>query len=115
MHSIYTRSSSPDRLQGLPLLRSTGCLYLCEGVDSDRVLLLTARHVALPPSKHSNDLYRDKNNKIPHLEVIHIGSKAYQTAFEAIIGKISSETAMIDHYKDEINCLGAAAEGGDAK
>ena len=31
------------------------------------------------------------------------------------MGKISRETAMIDHYKDEISCLGAAAEGEDAK
>jgi hypothetical protein len=52
---------------------------------------------------------------MPRLEVIHLGSKAYQTALEAIMSKIGRETIMIDHYKDEIDGLGAAAEDEDAE
>ncbi|KAF8464984.1 hypothetical protein DFH94DRAFT_796235 [Russula ochroleuca] len=109
--SIHSRSGSPYRSQGLPF-EGTGCLYLCEG---DQVLLLTARHVALLPSKHSNDLYHRKNNSMPRLEVTHPGSNAYQTALEAIMGRIGRETTVIDHYKDEIDALGAAAEDEDAE
>jgi hypothetical protein len=52
---------------------------------------------------------------MPRLEVIHLGSKAYRTALEAIMSKTGRETIMIDHYKDEIDGLGAAAEDEDAE
>ncbi len=98
--------------KAFPYFEATGCLYLCEGGGSDRVFLLTARHAVLPPSKYSNDLYQ-KNNSIPCCEVIHPGSKAYQNALEAIVGKIGHKTTMVDHYKDEIDGLGEAIEGDD--
>ena len=40
----------------------TSALYICEGGQSDRVFLLTARHVALPPKLHENEFYHDKHN-----------------------------------------------------
>ena len=51
--------------KAFPYLEGTGCLHLCEGSGSDRVFLLAARHVALPPSEYPNKLYHRKNNNIP--------------------------------------------------
>lgn len=87
--------------KAFPYIEGTGYLYLCEGGDSDRILLLTARHVALPPSKHCNSLYHRKEDNIPRLYVIHLGSKAYQTTLEVII--------TIDNLTDTVQDLGEAA------
>jgi hypothetical protein len=96
-------------------IEGTGCLYLRESGDSDRVFLLTARHVALPPSKHANNLYHRKNNSVPRLDVIHLGSKAYQTALEAITDKVDHETIMIAYYKKEIDKLEPDADDESGK
>jgi len=37
-----------------------------------------SRNVVLPTGKHSNQLYHRKNHGVPRLEVIHLGSKAYE-------------------------------------
>lgn len=98
-----------------PYFEGSGCLYLCEGGEPDRVLLLTARHVVLPPSEYSNSLYHRKDNNIPRRDVIHFGSEAYQNVLTSITGKIMHETLMADHYKDEIEYLGEVVEGEDTK
>jgi len=69
----------------------------------------TARRVDLPPSKDSNSLYHRKTNNIPRLDVIRLGSKAYQTALEVIMDKIDDVTIMVDYYTDKIRNLGEAA------
>jgi hypothetical protein len=104
-------------LKNSSYIEGTGCLYLREGGESDRIFLLTARHVVLPPNEHPNVLYHRKNNRmrIPRREVIHIGSRAYQNALEAIMHKIGYDTFMIDGYKDELEGLGDAIEGEDAE
>ena len=43
-------------------------------------------------------------NSTPCCEVIRLDSKAYQTALEAITGKM--ETVMINPYRKEITALG---------
>jgi hypothetical protein len=43
--------------RAFPHFEGTGALYLCEGGVSDRVFLLTACHIVLPPSQYPNDLY----------------------------------------------------------
>ncbi|KAL5490711.1 hypothetical protein ACEPAI_5545 [Sanghuangporus weigelae] len=98
-----------------PYFGGTGCLYFCEGGGSDRVFLLTARHVVLPPGEYPNELYNRKNNSMPRREIIHLGSKAFQNALEAIMDKIGHDDLMIDIYKDELEGLGEAIEGEDAK
>jgi hypothetical protein len=139
--SIFTRSAGPQLLdyvpsfdptadvrgpftpalglqiapKAFPYFEGTGCLYLCEGGGSDRVFLLAARHVTLPPSEYPNDLYHRKNNKIPRREIIHLGSRAFQNALEAIMDKIGDDDIMIDSYKDELEGLGEAIEGEEAK
>lgn len=101
--------------KAFPYFEGTGCLYLYEGGRSDRVFLLTARHVALPPSEYPNEHYNRKNNSIPRREIIHLGSRAFQNALEAITAKIGHEDLMIDICNDKLEDLGQAVEGEDAK
>ncbi|KAH7882038.1 hypothetical protein F5I97DRAFT_1931762 [Phlebopus sp. FC_14] len=75
-----------------PYFGGTGCLYLCEGGESDRVFLLTARHVVLPPSKYPNELYHRKNNTMPR-----------------------REDSMVKSYEEELAGLGEHAEGENPK
>jgi len=101
--------------KAFPYLEGTGCLYLCEGGGSDRVFLLTTRHTVLPPSEYPNDLYHRKDDGIPRHEVIHLGSRAFQNALKAIMSKIFCEDITIAFNKGELEGLGEAVEGEDAK
>jgi hypothetical protein len=96
-----------------PHFEGTGCLYLREGGERNRVLLLTTRHVVLPPSKFPNDTYTRKTTGSPPREVILLGSKAYQNALKSIMNNIGCKTIMLDHYKGEIEGLGEAVVGED--
>jgi len=96
-----------------PYIEATGCLYLRESSHSDRVLLLTARHVVLPTGKHSNQLYHRKNSGVPRLEVIHLGGKAYQNALSAMEYRIDHATIVSKYCATAIGRLGPATEGED--
>ncbi|KAI0066814.1 hypothetical protein BV25DRAFT_1905334 [Artomyces pyxidatus] len=120
--SIFTRHAGPQLLDHVssvdptvdvrgpftpacPYFEGTGCLYLRESSESDRVFLLTARHV----------LYHRKNNNMPRREVIHLGSRAFQNALEAIMDKIGNWDFMVDGYEEELAGLGEHVEGEDLK
>jgi len=98
-----------------PHIEGTGCLYLCEGGGSDRIFLLTARHVVLPSSEYTNELYHRKNDSMPRRDIILLGSRAFQKALQAIRDKIGDEGIMIDYYKAELAGLGEVVEGEDAE
>ncbi|KIJ12044.1 hypothetical protein PAXINDRAFT_163961 [Paxillus involutus ATCC 200175] len=99
--------------KAFPYFEGTSCLYLCEGGESNRVFLLTARHVALPPSEYPNELYHRKDNSMPRHEVIHLGTRAFQDALEAIMDKIGHWEFMVDGYEEELTGLGEHVEGED--
>ncbi|KIJ40723.1 hypothetical protein M422DRAFT_780648 [Sphaerobolus stellatus SS14] len=90
--------------KAFPYFEGTGCLFLCG--EGDQIFLLTTRHVALPPSEYSNVLYYCRDNTIPHLEVIHLGGRAFQNALEAIMDKIGHRS-----YNEELVGLGKPVEG----
>lgn len=96
-----------------PHFEGTGALYLCEGGQSNRVFLLTVRHVPLPPSVHRNELYERKRTGQPRHEVLILGSKAYPDALEDMMAKIGRELIFVDHYNRELATLGEAVEGED--
>ena len=98
-----------------PHCEGTGALYLRESSRSNRVLVLTARHVALPPSKHDNIPYECKNPSKYGDDVLILGSKAYSDALEDMMVEIGVETSLIKTYQSEINKLGEAGAGEDIK
>ena len=136
--SIFTRSTGPQLLnhvlsvdpttdirspftpalgvqiasQNASHLEGTGSLYLREGGQSNRVFLLTTRHVALPQSAHRNELHVHKNASQPRHEVLILGSKAYPDALKAMTDKIGRELIFVEHCKRELSAL-KAVEGED--
>ena len=94
-----------------PQFEGTGALYLCEGGQSDRVFLLTARHVLLPPRLHDNEAYEHKGTSQPRHEVLILGSEAYQDALKDIKAKIRLEGSSADLYERQLAALGEAVEG----
>ncbi|KAH7890239.1 hypothetical protein F5I97DRAFT_1933636 [Phlebopus sp. FC_14] len=116
--SVFTRSVGPQLLSHIPSVNATadvratiapkayshfegtGCLYLREGGEHDRVLLLTARHVVLPPSEYGNDAYARKTTSAPRRDKV----------LEATMSKIGHDAFMVAHYKRELEGL-AEVEG----
>ncbi|KAN0113531.1 hypothetical protein V8E52_007595 [Russula decolorans] len=78
-----------------PHFGGTGALYLRESSQSERVFLLTARHVALPPPAHSNQFYSCKKLSQRRVDIVVLGSKAYTDALEGMMGKIGRELIFI--------------------
>ena len=89
----------------------TGCLYLREGGKQDRVLLLTARHVVLPPSECANNAYTHKTTIWPRHDVILLGTKAYQNVLKAAMSKIGHDAVMVAIYKNQLESLGEEVTG----
>ncbi|ETW78096.1 hypothetical protein HETIRDRAFT_454139 [Heterobasidion irregulare TC 32-1] len=96
-----------------PHFEGTGGLYLREGCGRNRVLL-TARHVVLPPSEYRNELYACKTNSSPCRDDTLLGNKAYHSALESIMVQIECMALVVDYYKDELEGLGEAVGGEDA-
>ena len=92
----------------------TGGLYIREGGESNRVFLLTTRHVVLPPSEYRNELYERKDNSSPCRDVILLGAKAFQKALESVTRRIEHETFRIEDFKYCLKVLGEAVQGEDA-
>ena len=100
--------------RGALRFEGTGGLYICEGGESNRVFLLTARHVALPPSLRRNDVHAHINQSQPRREVVLLGSRAYQKALESIMVKIGNQARSANSAKDGLKSVGEATEGEDA-
>jgi hypothetical protein len=98
-----------------PHFEGIGALYLRESSQSDRVFLLTARHVALPMPANRNQLYSLKNPSQRRQGVLILGSKAYADALEDMMGKIGREVIFVETYKRELDKLGEAVEGEKAR
>ncbi|GJJ08866.1 hypothetical protein Clacol_003086 [Clathrus columnatus] len=103
----------PIASKDFPYIGGTGCLYLCEGGESNRTFLLTARHVVLPPTKYSNELYCRKKYT-PRRDVIHLGSWAFQNTLEAIVNRIDHWDTMADIYERELVDMGECVKGENA-
>jgi hypothetical protein len=96
-----------------PHFEGTGGLYLRESSQSDRVLLLTARHVVLPPSAHRNKPYTRKSPKGRAEDVLILGSGAYTAALEEMMAEIGCETIRVQTYEGEMGEMGEADKNED--
>ncbi|THU87885.1 hypothetical protein K435DRAFT_762286 [Dendrothele bispora CBS 962.96] len=83
----------------------TGALYLCEGGQSNRVFLLTARHVALPPKHYStNELYQYDDSQ-PSQEILILGNEAYSDARKYMCTEIEKEEILCDILQRKLAAL----------
>lgn len=77
--------------KAFPGLEGTGGLYICEGGESDRVFILTSRHVIFPSSECDNDLYIYNDNMRTRRDVILFGRTAYEKIIESLMFEVGSE------------------------
>ena len=61
--------------QATPFAEGTGGIYLAEGGDSKKVLLVTARHVLFPPNDGPNVNYARTNTSASRCNVLLLGTK----------------------------------------
>jgi hypothetical protein len=101
--------------KAFPSVEGNGCLYLLKSSQSTEVLLLTARHVVLPPTKHPNTLYHRKSDSAPRHDVIHLGSRGHHNALSAIVRKVDHANVMVRHCEKGIRDLGQVSENGDIR
>ncbi|GJJ08867.1 hypothetical protein Clacol_003087 [Clathrus columnatus] len=97
-----------------PRIGGTGCLYLREGGQSERVFLLTARHIVFPPDKYPNDLYRLEKSQTRR-EIVHLGEGAFDKAFDAITRRIQYWDNIVNNYQATYTDLKSRVKGKNAE
>ncbi|KIM33494.1 hypothetical protein M408DRAFT_155554, partial [Serendipita vermifera MAFF 305830] len=85
-----------------PYAEGTGGLYISDG---DKVYVLSARHVLLPPNEGDNELYDRTNGRGPRREVLLAGPEAFQTLLRSIMVKIARHHTMVDLHKRQLDGL----------
>ena len=88
-----------------PHLEGTGGIYIREG---NRVFVLTARHVVIPPNAEPNELYSRRNVSQPRRDVLLLGNQAFQDELGSITVGIERRAILVDHYREELRGLGRA-------
>lgn len=88
-----------------PFAEGTGGLYISEGGDSNKVFLITARHVVFPPNEVPNQDYA-RTNKCRH-KVLLLGSKAFEKFFRSIKSSIGRRAINVGIYERQLAEMGA--------
>ena len=96
-------------------VEGTGGLYICEGGESNRVFVLTCRHVALPLSVYRNQLFVQQKTGQPRRQVVLLGTKAYQVALESIMDKIAGSHFNVERNEKKLAKLEEARSDEDAE
>ncbi|KAI0001528.1 hypothetical protein BJV74DRAFT_944493 [Russula compacta] len=123
--SIFTRSAGPKLLKSVsstnatagirgpltPTLglriaaqatsysEGTGALYISEGHNSDKVYILSARHVVFPPNAGNNELFNHMNVTWRRRKVLLLGPKAFQTLLKSTMVEIGTWQISIGSYE----------------
>ncbi|KAK0183753.1 hypothetical protein F5146DRAFT_1193358 [Armillaria mellea] len=73
----------------------TRALYISESHDSEKVYILTARHVVFPRNAGSNELYYCTRTNRHHRKDILPGPWAFQKVLKSTMGKIGGDLIMV--------------------
>lgn len=95
----------PIAAKATPCVEGTGALYISEGDNSEKVYILTARHVIFPLNAEPKELYNQTRIGRPRHSVILPGHKAFQDLLTSIMAKIWSESLTVGHYKEQLEAL----------
>ncbi|KAF7782999.1 hypothetical protein Agabi119p4_2375 [Agaricus bisporus var. burnettii] len=90
----------------------TGALYFRESEASGRILLLTTRHVALPPSRPSSRLYSRKDpGSGQRNNIIILSDKAYKKAADTMLETLEAQQSRIRRSESFVKSFGEPTEG----
>ena len=99
-------------------VEGTGGLYLAEGGNSKKILLVTARHVLFPPNEGPNVNYTRRNTSAPRRNVLLLGTKTFDNLIKSIKSTIGQHRTKAVYYNkriDELQKREAAEDEGDVE
>lgn len=102
-HPLTHALGLPIFAQATPLAAGTGGFFMAEGGDSNKLLLVTARHVVLPPKQTPNDKFEPKTTGQPRFDVLLLTDKAYEDYLESIKAKIGNHASMVEDGKARLD------------
>jgi len=115
-HAIDTREPLTTTLglhicaQSTPWTEGTGGFFITEGGNTERLLLVTARHVVFPSNKNKNEHFEYNINNDSHRHNITLfGDAAFTKYLESIKTEIEAKTLLTGHHEERIR----AVEGRD--
>ena len=88
--------------QSTPWAEGTGGFFLSEGGDGKRLLLVTARHIVLPPNKENNDLFEPKSNSQHRRDALVLSDASFEQHLDSIQAKIDGQEIIIRYQKKRI-------------
>jgi len=98
-----------------PYTEGTGALYLSDDRNSDKVYILSARHVVFPPDAGNNELCHHKDVSQPRREVLLLEPKAFQTLLKSTKDKIWGHEISVDYRERQLDHLQEADEAKRTK
>jgi len=101
---LTTTLGLPICAQSTPWAEGTGGLFVTEGENTERLFLVTARHVVFPPDKEKNELFEHKDSQ-PRYNVVHFGDAAFNKYIESIRSKARDEEFIIRHHEDRVEAV----------
>jgi hypothetical protein len=108
--------------QATPFCVGTGGFFMAEGGGSNKLLLITARHVVLPFNGASNNKFEGKNTSKARFNVLLLGDQAYENCLASIKAKIREHGMIVEFAQrrieayqeqddEEVNVAHEAAQG----
>ncbi|KAG7096384.1 hypothetical protein E1B28_003828 [Marasmius oreades] len=96
-----------------PHYEGTGGLFFRLRNDQNSVVLLTAAHVARPPTVYPNLGMTHGENSQPREEIVALGNKGYQDATNAIVTQIGTLIRTSDVWESKITRLRQLTNHGE--
>lgn len=90
-----------------PHIEGTGGIYLAEGGDSKKVLLVTACHVLIPPNDGPNLNYTRTNTGSPRRNILLLGTKVFNSFLDSTKIRIRRHGTMVERCERQIEQLQA--------
>lgn len=85
-----------------PWAEGTGGFFISEGPKSNRLLLVTARHIVFEPDKANNKKFERKTDSQRRHDVILLGDAAFQRLLESVQTEIRSKELTVQHEEERI-------------
>ncbi|OCH84906.1 hypothetical protein OBBRIDRAFT_815290 [Obba rivulosa] len=95
---LTTTLGLPICAQSTPWAEGTGSFSIVEGGDTERLLLVTARHVIFTPDKNENKHFERKNDSQRRYNV-RLGDAVYNKYLESIKAEIGSKAIIAQHQE----------------
>ncbi|THU84852.1 hypothetical protein K435DRAFT_397583 [Dendrothele bispora CBS 962.96] len=99
---LTTTLGFPISAQSTPWSQGTGGFFITEGADTERLLLVTARHVVFTPDRDGNEHFEHSDNSERRHNVTVFGNTGFERYLESIQTEIEGQTFMVKHQEGRI-------------